>query len=1157
MANFFEQFHQEEEQPENFFSQFHSQETIPQPTPLQMPEPGSYTQDDLVSNDSLYNPVRDFMVLRYGSQAIDGLERSEIVDRFLNNRRGVSSGNSVRGLSELDFLNEISEDSEAVAATGKAYNIYENMANVFSGQTTLAEKAEGVMDFTRSVLADPINLVSFGVGKLAAGGGVRIATQAAKKEAIKAMAREAAKQNATKKTIQAAGEKAMANAVSNIGKQEAIRQTNAAATREAMKGMGLRKLAQTSALREIAATTAFDAVVSTGLEYGYQNGLIRTGVQEDVNKYALGLAFLGGTIIGGIQAGAVLKRGEVDMAMPSITAKPPETKDVNVLAELTESLRKYSENLVPQQLSWKGAVQKGSSFNQVDTNLFIDMLIGLGDKDTGEVYLKGIAQIAYENGMLYKKRFDEDTYSNWVKDLIRASDPQDVKEFAKAWRKATGVQIKGLSKMSVDDLANTFAYKINQSARVLNAASQGSKLNGISDVDYQIQQFVNDALDLGLATPDAPRTVADKVGELVPSVVSESVSGIQNRIIRTLVSHPSTSYLNLVGWGVQTTLGSAADVGGAILHAGTGTLKKAAGMLDEGADPLRVSRMILQANANRVKLGLNPSLTHDAYKSLLELRGEEVKGLADVIAGGVIDTSKVLANSSLSPSAQMLGAKTDEVIDLVQLLTLVKGQDAFTKSQEFVYQLDKNLRVAFDKSWDEFFTQPDAAKFINTKAYREVEQKALQTTLERISSKSYKGTGLTGEIASIIEDSRNIPGLGLLVPFGRFFNNTVDFTIQNTPMAPHVAKLLGGYYKDKTYSELWARSTISSVALYTLAQTEYENRKQGLAIDQVVDPLTGEVRSIQYDYPLSQYKYAGYIASYWFNGETVPEEVVARVNRDIGLGAFTRNLDTTANDIMTIVQQGISGEQEALIRAMEQTGSAIGSQLISGVTRPLEPANFMLGFVSGSEGKLVDRKIGSQFLNKSLRYLDNVTLLLTGEEQPQAVGAATGPMYIQTSKMVGARPVRLTSTERVMNIMGIPTYKLNAPTAVTDKAPEAANKYNQYMHLSIEDEASKLLDQGFADMKPEKQKLLWKEMTRRQRDIAKTMMFLDNSGVTDTADLMFELSDKYSWKKIDEAVDSMSQKLGEELKFEDLTRGQLYALKTWLETRDTLIMLDD
>jgi hypothetical protein len=93
-------------------------------------------------------------------------------------------------------------------------------------------------------------------------------------------------------------------------------------------------------------------------------------------------------------------------------------------------------------------------------------------------------------------------------------------------------------------------------------------------------------------------------------------------------------------------------------------------------------------------------------------------------------------------------------------------------------------------------------------------------------------------------------------------------------------------------------------------------------------------------------------------------------------------------------------------------------------------------------------------------------------------------------------------------------------------------------------------------MNPDKQRLIWKEVTTRQRDIAKTMMFLDNSGVSDTADLMYELSDKYSWKKIDDAVESLSKNMGEKLDFENLTRGQLYALKTWLETRDTLIRLD-
>ena len=1118
-------------------------------------EAGTYTQNDIVENDELYNPVLKFMNLRYGEQATQGLDREEIVDRFLNNRRGVSSGNSVRGLSEMDYLNEISDNSDALAVTGKAYKIYEDMANVFSGQTTVGEKAEGVWDFARSAVVDPINLVGFGVGKLAAGGAFKVASQVAKKEALKAMAREAAK-TADKKLIQKAGEEAMAKAVAQIGVQESTKLAANAAARTAMKGQGLKKLATASALREIGATTAFDSVVATGLEYGYQNGLIKTGVQEDINKYAMGFAFLGGTVIGGIQAANVLRRGGADIALPSITAKPPEPKDVNVLKELSQSLEEYAKRSVPQGYSWKKAVEKGTTFERLDSNFFIDMLIGVGNNETGETYLKGLAQIAFENGLLYKKRFDEDTYSNWVKDLILASDPQDVKTFAKAWQKASGVTLKGASKMSVQDFANTFAAKMNASARVMNAASQGSKLNGISEIDYQIQQFIDDALDIGLLPKEKPRTVSEKISEKVPAVIRETTTGVQNRVIRTLVSHPSTSYLNFVGWGVQTTLGSASDLGSAILHAGIGTMKKAAGMLEDGANPLRVSRMIMAANANRLKLTLNPSLTHEAYKSILQLRGDKLKELSDVLSGGVKDTSKILTDSSLSPTTQLVGAKVDDAIDLMQLLTLVKGQDAFTKSQEFVYQLDKGLRVAFNKSWDEFFTDPNAAKFINTKQYRQVEEIALQTTLERISSKSYKGAGPTGEIAAIIEDARNIPGLGLLVPFGRFFNNTVDFTVQNTPMAPQVAKLLGGFYKDKSYTELWSRSIISSAVLYSLAQTEYANRLMGLGIDQAIDPTTGEIRSVQYDYPLSQYKYAGRIASYWFNGETVPSELITRANADIGLGAFTRNLDTTANDIMTIVSQGISGEQDALIRAMANTGSAVGSQLISGITRPLEPLNFTVGMLTGSEGKLYDKKIGSQFMNKSLRYLDQIAMLFTGEVQTQAQGAATGPLYVQTSKMVGARPVRLTSTERVMNMMSIPTYELNASTQVSGKAPEAANKYNQYMFMSIEEESAKLLKNGFSKMNPDKQRLIWKEVTTRQRDIAKTMMFLDNSGISDTADLMYELSDKYTWKKIDDAVESLSKSMGEKLEFENLTRGQLYALKTWLETRDTLIRLD-
>ena len=1121
------------------------------------PAPDAYSEDEIVSNNSLYQVAENFVALRYGDQAIEDATREDVVNKFLNNRRGTSSGNSVSGLAELDFLNEISKDTKKMATTGEAYALYENMSGLYSSETTLSEKASGTLDFLRYAILDPINLVGFGVGRVAAGGAFKVAMTVAKKEALKAMSKEAAKTVATKETIKEAGEKAMAVAVDRIGKDSISQTASNLATRTAMKGQGLKKLAQTSAMKEIGAVTAFDGVVAVGMEFGYQNGLVRTGVQEDVNKYALGIAFIGASVMGGVQAGSVLRRGEVDIALPSLAVKTPEPEDINILKQLSESIVEYSNRGVPKKLQWERKVKAGRNLDELDSEFFIDMLIGIGDADKGETYLKGLSQIAFESGVVFKKNVAKDTYSNWISNLIVKSDPQDIKTFAKAWSKATGTKIKDVNKLSTKDFANIFAAKINNAARVLNAASQGSRMHGIGQGDYNLRRFVDDALDLGLMPKEKAVTRLDKLAEGIPSVVGESVSGIQNRVIRTLVSHPSTSYLNFLGWNVQTALGSAVDVSGAILHGGVGTIKKAFGMLDKGADPLRVSSMVIKANANRIKLMLNPTMTHEAYKSILSLRGAELDGLTDVLPGGIKEASTVLADSSLSINAQLLGIKTDEAIDLIQKLSLVKGQDAFTKSQEFIYQLDKGLRVGFNKSWDEFFTDPNAFKNIASKDYRGIESEALQRTLERISSKSYKDKGTVGEIAGLIEDARNIPFVGLLVPFGRFFNNTVDFAIQQTPLLPHVTKSLGGFYKTKSYSELTARSTFTLGTIYTLAQSESENRKQGLGIDQMFDPMNpGQIINVQYDYPISFYKYAGRYFSYFLDGETPPPEIVERIRKDVGVGSLTRSLGQTGRDVQSILDTILSGEDEAFIRAMQKTFTAVGSQAISGITRPLEPVNFTVGLLAGSDGEVIDRKQGNIFLNKSLRYMDNIVPMLTGGEMaPQSQQAAGGPSFVQTTKMLGKRPVRLTATERVMNIMGIPTYKLNASYSVSQKAPESANIFNEHMFNAIESESQKLLDTGFVKMSSAKQKLIWGEVAQRQKKIAKTLLFINNSGASDTVDLMFEISDKYSWKEIDSALEGISKNMDENLQFEDLTRGQMYSLQTWLETKKTRTLL--
>ena len=79
-----------------------------------LPEAGTYSQDDMVG-DSIYPIIEDYMLDRYGTQSVQGRSKEDVVDMYLNNRRGVSVGNTVRGLSEMDYINNIQGDSDKVA----------------------------------------------------------------------------------------------------------------------------------------------------------------------------------------------------------------------------------------------------------------------------------------------------------------------------------------------------------------------------------------------------------------------------------------------------------------------------------------------------------------------------------------------------------------------------------------------------------------------------------------------------------------------------------------------------------------------------------------------------------------------------------------------------------------------------------------------------------------------------------------------------------------------------------------------------------------------------------------------------------------------------------------------------------------------------------
>ena len=1132
MANFFEQFHEEKEVPqeENFFSQFHTAPT------LDLPEPGTYSENDMVESDSAFSVIENYMIDRYGLQSIEGQSRAKIVDDYLDNRRGVAGGNTVRGLSEMDYLNDIEDDEDKMARAHAAAALYENMAGLYTKETTLGEKVRGTGDFIRQGILDPLNIVGGLAGKFIGGGAVRLGTNVAKKKALQKMAEKQAA-GASAKVVSQTGNKIFIKAVEEAGKATTNQVKNYSA--QLLSSRGLKRLAQKGALAEIATTTSIDAVVNLGMEYLYQNGLIELGVRDDYDKFAMGIAAVGAVGIGGIQAGKIVLRGESKVAAPSVSVTQPEAKDV--MKELSESIRDYVNTQVPKSGTWTKKVKGGVELKDLDTDFFVDLLLGHVD-DEGNVVLKGLAQIAQERGLVYISRGEGDLYSNWMADVIKQSDPKDIKTFIKAFEKSTGNKLKQAKTLTIEDFANTFALKMNASARVLNAASQGAKLNGTSVKDVQIAEIIDTALDLGFLKGD--KTKAEGLSAKLPDFIRNN----QNRLIRLLVSNPSTSALNMIGWSANAGINTVSDAALMLLHAGKGTLYKAIGDQKEGKKSYKILRDLANSTYFRVKLLLDPDMTYAAFESALTRNSKALQTLASALPGGIDNVTRLITDGKFTPNQKLIGEKVEDGVNLIQTLSFVKAQDNFTKSQEFIFQMDKQLRLVTGKGWSEFYNWEDAAKFMSTKAYTEIETKAVNKTLENIFSKSYKSSGLIGEVAGIIEDARNIPGVGLLIPFGRFFNNTVDFGLQATGFS--IAGKAVGKYSDKTWSELAAKSLVSYGFALSMLQEEARNRKAGLGLYQ--ESVKGEVITRQYDYPISFFKAAARLGTYMAEGENPPPELVKQIARDFTLEGLLRNLDKTQQDVAGIFFHMFQLDLKESWKAFGKSIGGIGSQVISSSTRFIEPINTLAGIVSGEQARPIDRYQGNKFYNDSTRYVDNILPIFLGKSirGKTLKQAAIGEADITSTKSLGIRSIRLTDTQRVMNMLGYDTFSLNAARKIRMQAPEAANEYNGILFDIIEAKSSALMDsKAFRNEPLERQRLYWTtEILPEAKELAKSFLYLQYSGPLDTIDLQYELSNKYSNKKIDDAV--------KELNFNgnigDMTRAELYVLKEYLSTVDQI-----
>ena len=1083
-------------------------------------EAGEYTPDDLSKREFL-DVIEPFLKDRYGDGVLDGLSAEETAELFLSNRRGnAMAGNSLKVLTETNYISNIKESREKLLTAGKAYALYDNMQGITGDDYTWGELGEATWDIVKDVALDPLTWASGFFGRAVSGSATMAGAKILEKSVTSMVMKELGK-GVSKEVIKKRSSQIMNHAV--VESTQLQTRALSAFTTQAQKG-ALKKLATQNSLKEIAATVAFDSVAGMGSELLYQNTLVETNVQEEVDKRAVGMAALGSLVIGAGSAVRTSTRGWSNTTMVDQVLKNG-TKE-EVAASFAKSFKGYFQDLSRDKLdettSWGRKVKQGEEtyLNVDDTEFFIDLLIGVSKKtpdETGdyEVVFKGLAQSMQELGMYYMKRSEDDTISNFFSDFIKTELKQkDITSLIKGLEETTGLKVTGFTNkdgVPLKDLKKprkyptptefsaAFAKKINSQARGLNSVAQGARKLNVDVTDMDMDQYLTAAIGERIG-------VALKGDEYSNSIFGKGAAAVtagQNRYIKLLVSHPGTTWMNVVGYGSTSAIGSASDILRATMLGGAGAV---ADVFSKGAgtDMKRVASGLAGANLNRVKLLLDPEMTKAAYLSAVNRSTGALDTLARTQSGGVdadFAISKIINRSKA-------GKLTDDFVDVSQMVTLVEAQDIFTKSQEYVFQMDKMLRIAYGKSFNEFYKGPKAAEQMFTKQYKQIEADAVTKVQQATFSESFKDSKtVLGGVAGVIENLRKVPGVGTMIPFGKFFNNTVAFTARNTPGLNMVAKATTGNLQKDTYSDLFTRSVVVG-GMLTYFSTDYQDRrKQGLDIYQTRNKETGEVMNHEFEYPISLLMGVGAIMSYRGTGEAPPSDLIERVVEDFGIGGLTRGLSKASNDLLEGVKYSIAGDYEEAGHELSDVLKTLGGQVVSGVTRPFQPADELFGVFSSTEMRPTVAAEGDKMFGRSLTYINNMHQLLTGKDERPIKYDITGPSQIQSGTLVGKRPVMLTNTAGLMNLLGREGWKEGATSRQRKMAPVASNAYETILHEQIERLSSKLMsDEVFLSKPQEVQNAEWNSIMEDMRELARNDLAANYRGAGQTIALQFEIT---------------------------------------------------
>ena len=1042
--------------------------------------------------DDNFSIIQDYMSDRFGMTE-DKYDRQEIVDSYINQMRGFKVGQSVVVGQELAHLysGDTDEDREARRAKAQnAYKLFDSLGNAFGSDRTFGEKADAVYDYGRALIIDPVNLVSLGIGKLAAKGASKGVTSMLQRAA--AEAGEAAV-------------KGLGKGASEAAKQTARKEAVQKAYARALQDQTFKNPAKIAAKREVLGAAGSDTAAAALVDRVQQEAEIVSGYREGVNPYQLGFAALSGVVGGGFSYGLVQLKGTSKLPMTSLElersletmessrklsaekAKEVAVRDFDYdyfmkgLEEVRKTLKGQKEEMIKAGY-YIGKVEG------IENNMSLDRAFLMGDENLGTP--KGLVQLLIDAGVPVEAlatRPKDKTFTDNLYELVEAVDPKVKGQINDVLQELSeGTPMEGLN---LDDYLAFSLAQYNRAGQQNNIAAQASRLvNKIAKEQGIAPGQINASA--------AVEAVVDPITEETKkSFLEGGFRKVQDNLIRSLVTHPGTTALNLIGWKQASMSQSASDMVRSALYGGAASLKMLMGNSVDAKKYANLSRQMVSLQKQKLSNILDPYTTYEAAMDYFVFRPEAQKEMFRYLTGGV-EVDDVIKQLELEPGQKLNRTKFEKVINTFEVAYGVKAQDFFSKTQEFMYSIDKQIRIKYGKSYTEFLKDPELVTYLSEKGsdrYREfldVEAYAVQDALRNVFAKSYADTKtVLGSAAKIIEDARKFPVIGAMVPFGQFFNNTVAFMFDHSgiSLVHSIARKSAGAPTGRNTMDLVTKAAVGWSTLGLVTAREMDNLDEGLPWYAERD-RDGAVVNRQYDFPYSLYKLAGRMGAHLARDEKIPEELIAEFGRNFGTEGLTRQLGdagTTAMEAMYMFTQGEFGE--ATDQAVDALKSS-ASMYISGFTRRLDPVNQIAAMQRGEDYVAVDRKQGHRWVNDSVRYVDQIYGLLSGEDiAPKKESAVTDRDVPQSiGRIVGYREVLPSSTtQKLFADVGQPDWM----TGIRTQSPEAANIFNEMIFPVLELYSSVVTSGGkweSLSLKG-KQQALQKILTLAKKDTMETL----------------------------------------------------------------------